>query len=174
MKKTYALMSSLIVITLLFVSCSDDDPKCIEDLTGELSNSETAFAHKWDLAEIVSEKEIDLTDDNVDNPSKNLYEQYSECQKDAFFNFKSDRSYTSEQGTTASNCSNKRTSTGTWKLVDNTILTLVDFCSSRTISIELNEDKTAFFTEEDFIFTDVKGNRITSKIKFTYNKVVSN
>ncbi|WP_303318399.1 DUF5004 domain-containing protein [Flavivirga abyssicola] len=171
MKKTNVLMSSLIVIALLIVGCSDDDSNCTQDLTGELSNDETAFAHKWVLAEIVSEKEIDLTDDSEDNPNTNLFEQYEACEKDAFYNFNNDRSYTFEQGVTASNCSNKQTSTGTWKLTNNTLLTLVSFCNMREIDIEMNTDGTSFLIEDNFNVTDVNGNRINSNITFTYNKV---
>ncbi|GAA3596683.1 DUF5004 domain-containing protein [Flavivirga amylovorans] len=171
--KTNALVPILMAIALLIVGCNDDDSNCAQDLTGELSNNETAFAHKWVLAEIVSDKEIDLTDDSEDNPSTNLFEQYGACEKDAFYNFNNDRSYTFEQGVTASNCSNKQTSTGTWKLTNNTLLTLVSFCSTREITIEINTDGNSFLIEDNFNITDVKGNRISSKITFTYNKVTN-
>ncbi|MDO5979586.1 DUF5004 domain-containing protein [Flavivirga spongiicola] len=170
MKNPNALLSSLLAVALLTISCSNDDNNCTEDLTGALSDKETSFAHKWVLSAIVSEKEIDLTDDNEDNPSTNIFDQYSDCEKDAFYDFKNDRSYQFSQGLNASNCNNKQTSSGTWKLTENS-LALVSFCNLRIINIEFNTDTTSFSVDDNFIFTDVNDNRINSKTKITYTKV---
>ncbi len=172
MKKKNALIHSLVLIVLFMVSCNDDDiPNCIQDLTGELSANETAFAHKWVLAEIVSVDEIDITDDNTDNPSTNLFEQYSACERDASYSFDNDRDYTFQQGEMAPNCDNKQSSTGTWKLTGNR-LTLVSFCNLREIELEINDDDTSFFIEDVFDFTDVNSKVVRTKVKFTYNKTL--
>ncbi|MDD7884377.1 DUF5004 domain-containing protein [Flavivirga sp. 57AJ16] len=174
MKKSNLLLSSFLAVALLTISCNNDDgPNCPEDLTGALSDKETSFAHKWVLSDIVSEEEIDLTDDNENNPSTNIFDQYSDCNQDAFYDFKDDRSFQYKQGQNTSNCSNKQSSSGTWKLTENA-LTIVSFCNTQIIDIEINTDTTSFFIEDTFTFTDVNGNRINSKTKITYNKEVSN
>ncbi len=166
-------MRALMVIALLTVSCNnDDDSNCIQDLTGELSSEETSFSDTWVLAEIVSDKEMDLTDDNDENPSTDLFNQYTACERDAAYEFKNDRDYAFKEGETQPNCSNKQTSVGTWKLEGST-LTLVSFCNMRIIDIEINTETTSFFIEDNFNFTDVKGNIINSNVKFTYNKVTN-
>ncbi|NMH87146.1 DUF5004 domain-containing protein [Flavivirga algicola] len=172
MKKRNALMISLAVVALMIVGCNNDDSNCIPDLTGELSSEETSFSHTWVLAEIVSDKEIDLTDDNDDNPSTDLFSQYSACERDAVYEFKNDRNYAFKQGQLPSGCNNKQTSVGTWKLEGNT-LTLVSFCNMRIIDIEINTEKTSFFIEDNFNFTDAKGTVVNSNVKFTYNKVTN-
>ncbi len=164
-------MSILMLVVLLTVGCNNDDSSnCIEDITGELSSEETSFSHTWVLTEIVSEKEMDLTDDNEDNPSTDLYNQYTACERDASYEFKNDRKYAFKQGQVSSDCKNKQTSVGTWKLDGNT-LTLVGFCNMRVINIEINTETTSFFIEDNFSFTDVNEKIINSKVKFTYNKV---
>ncbi|WP_166963479.1 DUF5004 domain-containing protein [Yeosuana marina] len=173
MKKSIVFVKTIMVASLLFVGCSNDNsPNCPQALTGELDATETAFVGDWSFMGMVSEKEIDLTDDNEDNPSTNIYDQFEECQQDLIYSFENDRSYSLKQGYVATNCTNKVQLNGTWKLTGG-VLSFVTNCSTNYLNIEFNNDKTEFTFEETYKFVDVDGQIITSKVTFTYGKMTS-
>ncbi|MFB9056551.1 DUF5004 domain-containing protein [Mariniflexile ostreae] len=174
MKKSILLVKSLLIMSVLIVSCdnNDDSIQCPEAITGELIPIESDFTGRWELKSITVEDEIDITDDNEDNPSLDLFAQYSECQKDIVYNFNDDRSYELALGQVASDCSNKLKVEGTWKLSETT-LTLVANCSRDLIVIDVNEDATEFVLEAVYSFKDVDGNIIKTKATSTYEKQVT-
>ncbi len=173
MKKSIVFVKIIMITSLLFMGCSNDSgPDCPEALTGTLDATETAFVGDWSFIGMVSEDEIDLTDDNEDNPSTNIYDQFEDCQKDLVYSFSNDRSYTLKQGFVATNCTNKAQLNGTWKLAGG-VLNFVANCSTSYLNIEFNNDKTEFTFEETYRFVDVNGQIITSKVTFTYGKMTS-
>src|SRR5690554_3638472 len=109
MRKSILIMKSLMVIVALsVVSCnSDDDIKCPDALTGELSATETQFSGSWRFSGMETEEAIDITDDNTDNPSTDIYAQYGACDRDVKYDFMSNRDYELKQGYAAVDCNNK-------------------------------------------------------------------
>lgn len=160
------------MMSLTIMSCDSDDdgPNCPEPLTGELNNIETEFSGKWSLTSIEAEDEVDLTDDSVDNPSTNIFEQYSECQRDNVYEFKNDRVYSFNQGSNETDCTNKQALSGTWML-NNNVLTFVALCTSQSINIDLNDDNSEFVIESNYTFVNVDNETINTKVIFTYQKM---
>lgn len=172
MKKSNVLVTAMMVASLFFVGCNNDGPDCPEALTGELDTSETALVGDWNFEGMVSEDEVDLTDDDQDNPSTDIFAQLDACDKDLVYAFDNDRTYTFSQGYVATNCSNKAQLGGTWKLTGSE-LTFVANCSVNNVTIAFNEDQSAFSFEQTFKFNDVDGHTVTTKVTFTYGKMAS-
>lgn len=173
MKKPILLVKTLVALGLFFISCDNsDDIECPEALTGELTETEVAFSGTWTLQAIVSEDEIDLTDDDVDNPSTDLYSQYSACSNDLSYTFGDDRSYTYKLGKTVSDCDVQQEVTGTWQLAENDNLIMVTGCTRQITPLSFNEDLTEFYFEATYNYTDINGNTITTNTTFTYGKSI--
>ena len=174
MKKSILLVKSLIACSILFISCNDDDNdlKCAEDVTGELTSNEINFTGKWTLKSVVSEDEIDLTDDEIDNPSTDLFAQYTDCSKDIVYEFGDNRDYAFTGGMTAIDCDNEQEITGTWGLNESSGLIIVSNCSTQLTQIEVNDESTAFSTEGNLKYVDVNGNVINTTTTFTYEKSI--
>ncbi|UKM64397.1 DUF5004 domain-containing protein [Flavobacteriaceae bacterium GSB9] len=172
MKKTILLVKSLIAMGILFVSCDTgtDDIQCPEAITGALSDTENTFAGTWTLQSIVSEEELDLTDDNTDNPSTDIYSQFSDCENNLVYIFGTDRSYNYSLGKTATDCDNQQEASGTWQLGETNNLVLVANCSRQLISLEINEENTEFSFDGTYNFTDINGVTITTNTTFTFGK----
>lgn len=164
------MKSFVLAGALFFVSCNDDDISCPEAMTGELNTAETAFAGKWALSGMIAEDAIDLTDDSEDNPSEDLFVQYSECDRDLVYNFVSDRNYTYKQGSVAEDCNNKLSLVGTWGLTSENRLMLVANCSSEAVNIETGESSNEFSYDTNLTFKDATGAIKTTKVTFTYTK----
>lgn len=172
MKKLKLMASSAMMMGLLMVSCNlDEDTSCPKALTGELSFPESEFVGTWVLTNMVSEEEVDLTDDDVENPSTEIFQQLPDCQKDVVYDFESDRKFTVKQEYNAPDCENKLTFEGTWKLSD-TKLTFVSQCSSQAIDIVVNDDSTVFTLEDTYFFNDVYGFVVNTKVTLTYEKTL--
>ncbi|WP_176328435.1 MULTISPECIES: DUF5004 domain-containing protein [Arenibacter] len=173
MKLRNALMGlGTVVLAMGFNSCdisNDSDFQCPEDFTGALLENENGLVGKWELTGIMADKEVDLTSDGEDNPTKDIYAQYSECEKDTDFVFSSNRGYTNSQGQNADNCTNKVTFSGTWRLT-NQALSLVRDCSMENLPLEFNEEKSTFSYKGDYTVTDVHGMKIRTEVTFTYSK----
>lgn len=166
----------MIALSLGFNSCNtsdDNDFVCTEDFTGALEENEKALLGKWKLTAIVAEKEVDITKDNEDNPKKDIYVQYSECDQDADFTYEADRKYTNTQGQNIAECTDKLKFTGSWKLTGN-ILGFVGNCMTQNQAIQFNADKSAYSFTSSYNINDVRGTVITTNVTFTYTKVVAN
>ncbi|MBA6151658.1 DUF5004 domain-containing protein [Gelidibacter maritimus] len=171
MKKSILSIKSLFVIGALSIfSCnSDDGIKCPEPLTGELSATETAFTGTWNLVAMESDVALDLTNDDEDNPSTDLFNQYSDCDRDLEYHFMADRTLVYRQGYLADECNNKLTFDGTWSLSGNN-LTLVANCASQQISIETNAEEDQYSYDVILQFRDVNGAQKTAEVTFTFEK----
>ncbi|WP_240905136.1 DUF5004 domain-containing protein [Flagellimonas oceani] len=164
----YSRTIAMMFLMVGFWSCnSDDETNCPEDFTGSLGTGEEVLVGKWQLKAIKAEEALDLTDDDTDNPSKDLFAQYSACQKDAFYTFETDRTYAYEQGKTAEDCENTFSSDGTWRFASNT-LNLVSSCSVQSTGLELNEDFTEFTFSVDYKISEVDGSVVQTTLDFTY------
>lgn len=170
MKIRFNSISWLGVVMFGLVGCnSDNEVECPEDYTGALAATEEKMVGEWLLTAIVSEEEIDLTDDSEENPSTDIYAQYSDCQRDGAYTFSSNRGYTFEQGLRASGCERQVDLAGTWQLASNTI-SLVGSCNIQNLAIEFNEDSSAFNFSEVFNVTNVQGATVQTEVTFTYTK----
>lgn len=171
MKRSILLVKSLMLCSLLFVSCNDDnDIKCPEAITGELTDMEVDFTGKWTLKSIVSEDEVDFTDDDIDNPSTDLFAQYSDCEKDIEYNFSDNRDYSFLGGMATADCDNTQDIEGTWALNENAELIIVYGCTTQLTQLEINDEITTFSTEGNFQYMDVNGDLINTTTTFTYEK----
>ena len=94
MKNFHLILFSLLT-AVTFVGCNSDsgDINCVDDFTGALDTSEEDFVGTWSLTAITADQAVDITDDNEDNASQDIYMQYEECQQDAVYNFESGRTY---------------------------------------------------------------------------------
>ena len=169
MKQNMIFMLAFGMLNFLFIGCLPDNNNldCPTDYTGGLTGEEPDLVGEWVLTAIVSDKEIDLTDDDEDNPIKDIFVQYTDCQKDAVFAFNQGRTYVFNQGMVASGCVNKTTSEGTWKLATGT-LSLVSGCNLQNMAIHFNADKTAYTFSGNYNLKDVNGETYQTKIAFTY------
>lgn len=156
----------LTALTGLFVGCNDDDAECIADYQGELTADETAFAGEWNLSAIVSDEELDLTDDEEDNPSTDLFAQQSACQNDQQYVFNGDRTFEFSSGENAESCDNPVSLTGTWKLGGST-LGMIYYCSENIVDLEFNADRTTFSYSTPAQFQQPSGN-VQVEVTFTY------
>ena len=161
-------------MTVLFmVSCNTDDSvDCPDDLTGALSDTESEFAGAWIFSGMMAEDALDLSDDKTDNPSKDIFAQYSECDRDLVYNFMTDRNYTLKQGYEAEECNNKQSLAGTWSLTSGELLTFVASCATQSTKIDISDSGDSFSYSVNLNFQDVNGAQKTTKVKFTYSKVI--
>jgi len=167
--KTKKVLLAVIGTILLFVGCdSDDGVACIDDFDGGLVESEEKLTGVWVLSSIISEKEVDLTDDEEDNPSNDIYTQYSECKNDRVYTFGANRRYAFERGEKAKVCQDKSTSEGTWQLTGDT-LAFVTGCNLFQLSIDFNEEESQFSLTDDYQIREFDGNTITAEVIFTYS-----
>lgn len=164
------MKSLMVMVALTVFSCNTDDSiDCPDPLTGELSAEESQFSGTWTLVAKESDVAIDLTDDEIDNPSKDIFAQNKECDRDLILDFKTNRNYEEKFGHTAVDCENKLSFGGTWGLAGND-LTFVGDCSSQRISIKKNEEGNQFSYETTGPIRDVNGVAKTVKLTFTYEK----
>jgi|TARA_R110000868_G_scaffold401498_1_gene677011 hypothetical protein len=160
-----------IAFNSLLVGCSTDNTvECPADYEGALVAEENGLLGTWELTAIVAVKEVDITKDDVQNPKKDIYVQYTDCEKDAEYTFGPGRAYEFAQGQNASSCSNKVKIEGTWKLSSD-ILGLIGNCSAQNLKIVLNEGKSAFTTTSNYNITDVNGQTVQTDVTFTYTKM---
>ena len=166
----------MLMTVLFMVSCNTDDTiNCPAELTGDLNATETEFSGTWIFTDMIADDAIDLTDDKTDNPSKDVFAQYSACDRDLVYNFNGDRKYSLKQGSLASDCNNKESVAGTWSLtVDKKALTFVANCAMQTTQITIGEDENTFSYTSNLSFRDVTGLVKTTKVTFTYTKQEQN
>lgn len=172
MKKSILSIKALVVmVALVTFSCSnDDDIQCPEALTGELTATETEFAGTWELTAMLAEDAIDITNDETENPSKDVFAQFTECQRDLVYDFKTDRAYSYKQGSVAEDCQNEQSINGSWSLNDE-LLTFVASCTTQRVNIDLNKEGDAFTFDSVLSFNVAEGGVKTTKVTFTYERV---
>ncbi len=168
-KQKLAAVVLFAALTGMFVSCNDDDNQCIPDYTGALSADETAFAGEWHLTAIESSEAIDLTDDDEDNPSTDIYAQQSECENDLQYDFNTDRTYTYSVGKNAEDCETSGTIKGTWKFGGST-LGMITSCLESVVDLDINAERTTFSFTTDNFYTKENGQRIEIEVTHTYTK----
>lgn len=165
------MMIAIATMGILFTSCnSDDDNSCIPDYTGELLAAEEKLVGTWVLTAIVAEDEVDITDDETENPSTNLFAQYSDCEKDAFYTFDADREMNFMVGTTATDCDNETETTGSWKLEGNRI-SFISTCLEFFMDVAFTGDDSAFSIETEAQITDVEGDQINTTVIYVYTQL---
>lgn len=158
------------MLSFLFLSCcSRDGEECPPDFTGQLNAEEEKLIGTWLLSNIESSKMIDLTDDNTDNPSNQLFEQYTECQRDATYDFHANRTYIYRLGITAENCEHSLESEGSWALTAQE-LKLASSCSLLQSGIKFSDDGLQFMFTEIYNIRDVNGAVIQTKLEITYQR----
>ena len=171
-KKNKILGFGTLLLMFVFVSScsSDDEVQCPQDFAGSLSTEEEKLVGEWMLTAIVAGEALDLTDDGVDNPSTNLYDQYGACQRDAVYTFGTQRTYLFAEGMNAEDCDSTLENSGTWELVSGT-LRLTASCSIQSNLLDFNGDDSEFSFTRTFQITDINRGVIQTEIAFTYTLV---
>ena len=84
MRRKLVFACTTLLLAQLFIACNstDDGIECPEDHTGALAEAEEKLPGDWVLTAMTADQEIDLTDDETDNPSTDLFTQYEACQKE--------------------------------------------------------------------------------------------
>src|SRR5690606_4783864 len=127
---------------------------------------------KWVLTSMVAEDEVDITDDDTENPSTDLFAQYSDCEKDLFYTFNDARVMKFMVGTTATDCDNETESTSSWKLEGDRIY-FINTCMEFYVPVAFAMDNSAFSIESDVVITDVEDENITTTVTYVYTKEVA-
>lgn len=170
MKRKENLVVAIATFCVLLISCdSNDDIQCSPDFTGELIQTEEIMVGKWVLSNIVADDEIDLTDDETENPSTDIYSQFTDCQNDVFYIFSEERIMSFIVGSIAADCSDKKSSISSWKL-ENSILMFITSCSPFQVNIDFTTDNLAFTVESNVTFVDVNNKTVNTKVVNTYTK----
>ena len=173
MKVKMILILALTLISGFFISCNssdNDNSACAQDFEGDLTSDEEVMVGKWVLTSVTSDKEIDLTNDEEDNASTNIYAQYSDCQKDSFYILDEDRIMTFIIGSEPT-CSFHQENKGTWKL-EGDILSLFSTCFLAEIKINLIPDNSAFTTTSNVNIVDVNNVTTAVTIVSTYSREI--
>ncbi len=169
MRKNALMALATLAMGVVMTACnSDDGADCPEDFTGALTANEQKLVGTWSLSAIVSVEEVDITDDGEDNPSNDIYAQYSDCQKSTFYTFNADRSYQIGQEGNFEGCENAATTEGNWQLVSQT-LSLLRNCTLQNITTSFSADETTFSFSDNYTVTEVNGNSVQTVITFTYS-----
>lgn len=157
-------------IVICLNACNTNDDIACEKYTGALNANETPLVGTWRLTAVVSDKEVDITDDSEDNATTDIFAQYTDCQKDAEYMFTAERSYTFKQSFTALNCLNKSDNDGTWRL-NNNLAEFASNCAQYSVNINLDANETVFTFESNVTVIDVNDLSISAKFTYTYTKI---
>ncbi|MCM5662466.1 DUF5004 domain-containing protein [Galbibacter mesophilus] len=170
MKTTKLIATGLMVAFAgLFVSCNDDDSdSCAVDYTGELSQPEMQFVGTWSLTAIQSSEPVDLTDDDTENPSTDIFAQNTPCRNDVVYEFNEDRTFTYMEGLNEEDC-NEENINGTWMLGGNT-LGLVTGCFEVIEELAFNASRTSYSVSSEVNIVDVNGQSQAVELTFTYTQ----
>ena len=164
----------MVMAVLFMVSCNtDNDMECPETIKGPLNDVETEFLGSWRFIAMEAEDPVDVTDDDIDNASKDIYAQYTDCERDWIYEFKNDRDYTYKLGYSLEDCKSRYDLVGTWSLSTENSLTFIDNCASETVQIKKSETDNTFSYESLMNFKDAVGNMKTTIVTFTYKRVES-
>ncbi len=166
----FMIFGTVLLGSMLSGCSTDNSIECPEDFTGSLVEEENNLLGTWQLSAIVAGEEVDLTDDNEENPDTDIFVQYTACEKDAEYTFGPGRAYEYSQGANESDCSNMVNITGTWKLANGS-LGMVGNCSVQNMNVVLNDDNSAFSVTSNYTITDVNGVSVQTDVTFTYSKL---
>ncbi|PIB25306.1 DUF5004 domain-containing protein [Maribacter sp. 4G9] len=159
-----------VLLYMLFVNCNlNEDPvACPTPLTGDLLETEVTLVGTWKISGITADTEVDISNDSEDNPSTDIYNQSSDCSKDAFYTFNENRTYTYNTGSQTDGCT-KSTTSGTWQLSQNDLLLVVS-CGSNVYDVSFNEDDSQFSYTLSLDVQEVNGLLTSARITFTFSK----
>lgn len=160
----------VVVLCMLFVNCdlNEDPVECPSPLTGDLLETEVTLVGTWKIIGITADTEVDISNDSEDNPSTDIYNQSSDCSKDAFYTFNENRTYTYNTGTQTDGCT-KNTTSGTWQLNQKDLLLVVS-CGSNVYNVSFNEDDSQFSYTLSLDVQEVNGVLTSARITFTFSK----
>jgi hypothetical protein len=165
------LIFCLGLLGLTFVNCGVNEAtiECPPNFTGELLESETKLVGEWIVTGVISDTPVDLTNDEIENPNVNMFDQYSECSRDAIFVFNENRNYLYDVGSKAFGC-NKTSTLGTWKLNSNELL-LIFSCSVANYTLVFDDINSQFEYSNNIDIQEVNGLVTSAKVTFTVTKV---
>lgn len=163
--------SLFLLAAFLLTGCGvNNDPlDCTPQFTGELLDNETKLIGQWNSTGAIADVEVDLTNDNIDNPSFNMFKQYSECAQDAIFYFDENRTYAYDLGTLTFGCTRSNT-VGTWKLSSGELFLIVN-CDNISYDLSFNEDSSQFEYTTNVDVQEVNGSLTSANVIFTFSKI---
>lgn len=167
MTKKILTMAALIA-AFTFTACNkDNDNNCPDDFTGDLTTLEATLVGDWKLVSITATDAVDLTNDNENNPSTDIYSQSSDCAVDVAYTFNNDRTFAFKEGKTVADCQNSSTTGGTWKFEANQ-LSIITTCYLQSMAINLQADNGVFSITNSILVTEVNGNKVQTNVTYTY------
>ncbi|UOB19298.1 DUF5004 domain-containing protein [Abyssalbus ytuae] len=167
--KTKRLFPAFFLVIILLNSCSSDDNNCQQNFTGALSANEEILVGKWVLTSLVASDEVDLTDDDTDNPSTDIYAQFTDCEKDSYYTFDDERIMRYVTGSSDTSCPNQNNIASSWKL-EGSKLEFVTTCVLFESTINILPSNTAFTFSNEVVIRDVDNQEIQTTIVSTYTK----
>ena len=162
----------LLAFTLLFAGCTpDNDVPCAEPFTGSLAEEEIPLSGTWELTALEGSTAIDLTDDDIDNASTDLYAQIDECVVNVKYILNDSRviNYVASE-VVEDFCEERVLLDGTWKYELNTI-SVVSGCAQYYLPIALSEDKTSFTLTLNRRLVNYLGEQIDMEVIETFTRV---
>ncbi|THD69235.1 DUF5004 domain-containing protein [Robertkochia marina] len=167
-------MMWLVCAFFLLTGCTtDEEMPCPQPFSGSLTEDEATLAGTWELTALTASEEIDLTDDNVDNPSTDLLSQLDACSQVAIYQFGTDRNIKYSGGLlNGETCQEQVLLEGTWALSGSSIGVVTGCRALYFPPVEFAEEGVSFsFTEARTVF-DALGQGVQLEITETYTKVV--
>ena len=161
-----------VILLLLCSGCAKDDDgaACPEDFSGALQEEEKVLPSVWVLSAVEGTVAIDLTDDQTDNPDTDLFAQLGQCEQNARYIFKEDRSasyYASEQENL--DCTEKILFDGTWKL-ENEVLYLNAGCFNMQAALTFDELFMTFSFAVEEIVRDYRDKEVNMVVTYFFTR----
>lgn len=133
-------LTAIAGVFLLSGCTSDDSTSCPEPYTGPLTAEEENLSDTWVLTGLEGAIEIDLTDDDTDNPATDILAQLDECVSNARYEFGADRVgsyYASEL--VNDTCEDRLLFQGSWRFEDSVIHVNAG-CAALRLEVSFDEE----------------------------------
>lgn len=154
---------------LLLAGCTpNDDFECPAAYTGALSADEEVLVGDWKLSGLEGSIAIDLTDDEMDNATTDLYGQISECIREARYVFSENRELAYFGSREVEDvCEEELLFGGTWRLEGN-IVSIVSGCTVGGFELDLDEEAGSFSYTVYEQVVNFKGDVVAMQVTYTY------
>lgn len=161
----------LIGFGLMTSSCiSDDTISCTPNYTGILDQTESLLVGTWVMTAATAQDEVDITDDDTDNPSTDLFSQFPECERSLSYSFTENRGFTLVKGSDALDCEGGYTVEGSWKY-SGTVLEVVTNCVRGGMDITLTEENSSFVNQEIQQVVTANGLIVQTLVTYTFTRL---
>lgn len=158
---------------LLISGCTPDNEfECPQPYTGALTADEEKYAGNWELTALEGGLAVDLTDDDLDNASTDLFSQLDECTRTARYVFAADRkmSYIGSK-IVEDACEEEIYFSGSWKAT-NGIVNVIAGCATADFTMELDEEAGSFSYTTYEQVANFNGETVATQVTYTFTKTI--